>query len=82
MKIEIKGEFKNGNINKLYDYLLKIDDLQLFDYMGLKVELDPTVDFANQNMLIRWADVNEGFNDKIIAHSLEEFQENFKIIAE
>lgn len=80
MKIDIKGKFKNGNINKLYDYLIEIDDLQLFDYMGLEVELDPTVDFADQNMLIRWTDVNEGFNDRMIVRSLEEFQEHFKII--
>lgn len=82
MKIEIKGKFKNGVINKLYDYLIDIDDLQLFEYMGVEVELDPTVYFEDQEMLIRWLDVNEGFNDRMIVRSLEEFQENFKIINE
>lgn len=80
MKIDIKGEFKNGSINQLYDYLTDIDDYQLFDFMGLEVELDPTVDFDYQNILIRWTDINEGFNDKIIVKSLSEFQNHFKII--
>ena len=80
MKIDIKGEFKNGSINELYDYLTDIDDYQLFDFMGLKVELDPTVDFDYQNILVRWTDINEGFNDKIIVKSLSEFQIHFKII--
>ena len=42
--------------------------------MGMKVELDPTVDFTNQNLLVRWLDLDEGFNDKIIVYSLKEFQ--------
>ena len=40
----------------------------------MKVELDPTVDFNSQNILIRWEDLEEGFNDKIIVYSLKEFK--------
>ena len=48
--------------------------------MGLKVEIDPTIDFNNQNVLIRWVDVEEGFNDKMIIRSVEEFNANFMSI--
>ena len=77
MKIEYKGNLnKKGKINDLVDYL-ENSSINVWKYMGMKVELDPTVDFTNQNLLVRWLDLNEGFNDKIIVHSLKEFLIHF-----
>ena len=78
MKIEYKGDIaKKGSINELVKYLEQTK-IHFWTYMGMKVELDPTVDFTNQNLLVRWLDIKEGFNDKIIVHSLQEFQTYFK----
>ena len=78
MIIEYKGDTNiKGEINELVDYL-ESSQKELWVYMGMKVELDPTVDFTNQNLLVRWIDIEEGFNDKIIVHSLKEFQTHFK----
>jgi len=52
--------------------------MQLWEYMGLKVEIDPTIDFNSENILVRWLDIEEGFNDKIIVNSLNEFNAIFK----
>jgi len=43
--------------------------------MGLKV-IDPMIVF-NQNALIRWTDVEEGFNEKMTVCSVDEFSTNF-----
>ncbi len=81
MIIEYKGSIKyKGNINSLVRYLEQKSDKQKWEYSGLIVELDPTVDFTNQNMLVRWLDVNEGLNYKIIVNSIDEFKVNFKEI--
>ncbi len=81
MIIEYKGSIKyKGNINSLVRYLEQKSDEQKWEYSGLIVELDPTVDFTNQNMLVRWLDVNEGLNYKIIVNSIDEFKVNFKEI--
>ncbi len=78
MKINQHGTKQSiGQINTLVDYLVETNDLQKWDYMGLTVEIDPTVDYNNQNMLIRWLDVNEGFNDRLIVNSLSEFNSHF-----
>ncbi len=78
MKIEYKGNLnKKGEINDLVHYL-ENSSTNVWKYMGMKVELDPTVDFTNQNLLVRWLDLDEGFNDKIIVYSLQEFQVHFK----
>jgi len=78
MKINQHGTRQSiGQINTLVDYLVETNDLQKWDYMGLTVEIDPTVDYNNQNMLIRWLDVNEGFNDRLIVNSLSEFNSHF-----
>jgi len=69
-----------GNITPLVDLLMNVDASQRWEYMGLKVEIDPTIDFNNQNVLVRWLDVNEGFNDRIIFYSLNEFNTNFTTI--
>jgi hypothetical protein len=44
------------------------------------VEVDPTIDCKANNALIRWTDINEGFNDKIIINSLAEFKSYFKLV--
>lgn len=67
----------NGKINSLADYLEVANDLQNWDYMGLKVEIDPTVDYNNNNVLVRWTDTLEGFNDRIIVKSIDEFNQHF-----
>lgn len=78
MRFDRHGTRKiNGKINSLADYLEAANDLQIWDYMGLKVEIDPTVDFNNNNVLVRWADTLEGFNDRIIVNSKDEFNQHF-----
>lgn len=69
----------NGQINALADFLTEADSLQKWekDYMGITVEIDPTVDYIDNNVLVRWTDTLEGFNDKIIVSSLEEFNQHF-----
>jgi len=80
MIVENKGKQENkGEINNLVQYLESTDDSQLWKHYGMNVELDPTVDFSSQNVLIRWLDIDEGFNDKIIVNSLEQFQSHFKM---
>lgn len=81
MKFDQRGFRESiGEINALVDYLESADGLQLWNYMGLSVEIDPTVDFNDQNVLVRWTDVNEGFNDRIIVTSLDEFKNIFNEI--
>lgn len=79
MKFDYKGfERNNTKIEYLISLFKKIENSQKWIYMGLEVELDPTVDYYNENILIRWISVEEGFNDKIIVSSLLEFQILFK----
>ena len=79
MKVEYKqNQIPNGNIQDLVKLLEKSSSV--WEYMGMKVEIDPTVDISSQNVLIRWLDLEEGFNDKIIVHSPKEFKTHFKKI--
>lgn len=81
MKLDHKGiERSNTKIETLISLLKNIADQQLWEYMGLKVEIDPTIDYEDENILVRWLDVEEGFNDKIIVNSLHEFNNFFKPI--
>jgi len=81
MKIDQYGIRQiNGKINALVDYLEAANGSQKWNYMGLTVEIDPTVDYNNQNALIRWVDLSEGFNDKIIVNSFKEFVCHFSKI--
>lgn len=81
MKIDYKNtEVINTNILPLVEYLQNIDDSDLWNYMGMSVEIDPTVDYRDSNVLIRWTDTVEGFNDKIIINSLKEFKQHFQKI--
>ena len=78
MKLEYKGNIEiKSKINELVNYL-ENSQKNIWIYMGMNVEIDPTVDFTNQNLLVKWLDFDEGFNDKIIVHSLDEFNEYFK----
>jgi hypothetical protein len=78
MKLDFKGTERNTTkIQSLID-LLQTSDSHLWNYMGFKVEIDPTIDYSNENILVRWLDTDEGFNDKIIVYSLLEFQSLFK----
>ena len=78
MKLDFKGIERNTTkIQTLID-LLQTSNSQLWEYMGLNVEIDPTIDYNNKNVLVRWLDIEEGFNDKIIVYSLYEFQNLFK----
>ena len=81
MKFDYKGNLdKSTSINDFVSVLINVSDYKLWQYMGLTVEIDTTVDFINENVLVRWLDINEGFNDKIIVNSLNEFNNNFKPI--
>ena len=79
MKVEYKqNQIPKGKIVELVELLE--NSSYLWEYMGMIVEIDPTADFSSQNVLIRWLDIKEGFNDKIIVHSLEEFKDKFNKI--
>ncbi len=81
MKFDYKG-IRNINIqiSDFIDFLLSINDNSLWEYQGMIVQIDPTVDYGNNNVLVRWRDVNEGFNDKIIYYNLAEFKKDFKLL--
>lgn len=81
MKFDYKGkETSESRIVDFINYLKETDASSLWNYMGLTVEIDPTVDYGSENVLIRWTDINEGFNDKIIYYNLAEFKKDFQII--
>ena len=81
MHIETKGEIKlSGRINSMFNCLQNISNKQRWEYNGLIVGIDPTVDFEDQNILMRWTDIEEDFNDKVLIYSLCEFHSQFKPI--
>lgn len=78
MKFDFKGIIRNQTkIDSLIALFEKTNSLQTWNYMGLEVEIDPTVDYNDENALIRWTSIDEVFNDKIIVSSLLEFQSLF-----
>ncbi len=79
MRFDFKGNpnLKTG-ITDFIQYLEVVEANQKWLYQGLSVTIDPTVDYTNENVLVRWLDENEGFNDKIILSSLHEFKTLFK----
>jgi hypothetical protein len=80
MKFDFKGKNQEeGDFSDFVNYFNLIADDVLWTYQGLSVELDPTADYNNKNILIRWTDINEGFNDKIIYYNLAEFKKDFRI---
>lgn len=81
MKYDYKGEKHiNAPIQDLVFLLEKVDNKSIWLHNGLKVEIDPTVDFVDNNVLVRWCDVDEGFNDKVIYTSLKSFQKDFTLL--
>jgi len=79
MTFDFKGSPKQtASIEDFIQLLQTISDDQLWEYEGLAVTIDPTVDYNHQNILVRWLDIDEGFNDKIILSSLHEFKTLFK----
>ena len=81
MKVEIKNiNYNPKKIKSLFDYFQSLKEISRWEYNGLIVVLDPTLDFKGNSALIRWTDLNEGFNDKIIVNSLAEFTSYFKLI--
>ncbi len=80
MKITYKGKKKSlGIIQSLVSIIENLNENKKWVFNGLTVELDVTVDYSNKNALIRWTDIDEGFNDKLIVNSLAEFELNFKL---
>ena len=78
MKFDCKGtQTNNCLLNDFVAMLESIKDNSLWNYKGLQVEIDPTIDYSDNNVLIRWKDINEGFNDKIIYYNLAEFKKDF-----
>lgn len=79
MRFDFKGNpnLQTG-ITDFIQYLEVVVANQKWFYQGLSVTIDPTVDYTNENVLVRWLDENEGFNDKIILSSLHEFKTLFK----
>ncbi len=81
MKFDCKGtQTNNCLLNDFVAMLESIKDNSLWNYKGLQVEIDPTIDYSDNNVLIRWKDINEGFNDKIIYYNLAEFKKVFQLI--
>lgn len=81
MKFDFKGiEHSENKIPDFVRYIQAIAESSLWIYKGLTVELDPTVDYSNNNVLIRWKDIEEGFNDKAIYHKLAEFKKDFQLL--
>lgn len=81
MKFDYKGTKSPSNeINEFIGFLYSVNENSLWNYRGLTVEIDPTLDYSFNNVLIRWVDVNEGFNDKIIYYNLAEFNNDFKLL--
>lgn len=79
MKFDTKGlEDKKSKIHDFASHLRAISNSSLWAYRGLIVEIDPTVDYGDENVLIRWTSIAEGFNDKIIYHNLAAFNNDFK----
>ena len=81
MKFNCKGIKSPVNeINDFIGFLYSVKENSLWSYNGLTVEIDPTLDYSFNNVLIRWVDVNEGFNDKVIYYNLAEFKKDFKLL--
>ena len=78
-----KGTQRNQTkIDSLIALFENTNSFQTWSYMGLEVEIDPTIDYNNENALIRWTSIDEGFNGKIIVSSLIEFYSLFKPVSQ
>lgn len=81
MKVELKNSnHKPNEIKSLIVYFQSLNQMPVWEFKGLIVELDPTIDCKANDALIRWTDINEGFNEKLIINSLTEFKSYFKLV--
>ena len=81
MKFDFKGIMNSNNALQDFVHLLEmIDNKSIWHYKGLTVEIDPTVDFNYGNVLVRWTDIYEGFNDRILYKSLNDFKKDFTLV--
>lgn len=81
MIYDFKGiKTKKFLLNNFLVFLSSVKDNCYWEYYGMKVEINPTIDFENNNILIRWYNVDEGFNDKIIYYNLADFKKEFTLI--
>jgi hypothetical protein len=81
MTFDFKGNYNpNSRILDFIKFLENINGNSIWNYQGLKVEIDPTIDTEQNNVLIRWTDIEEGFNDRIIFSNLDQFIKNFQLI--
>jgi hypothetical protein len=81
MKFDHKGiRTVDNRINDFEKFLYSVKDNSLWKYNGLIVEIDPTVDYGSSNVLIRWVNIDECFNDKVIYYNLAEFKKDFKLL--
>lgn len=81
MKFDFKGSRTEENkIAEFIEFLTLLNDKNRWIHNGLIVEIDPTVDYRNNNILIRWKDIFEGFNDRLIYTNLVDFKKDFKLV--
>jgi len=81
MKFDYKGIMNKTNAIQDFVHLLEtVDNKSIWNYKGLTVTIYPTVDFNNENVLMRWTDIHEGFNDRIIYQSLNDFKKDFTLV--
>lgn len=71
---------ENSAFNEFVDFIENQPHIN-WQYFGMNVELDPTVDFNNENIKVRWTDLEEGFNDSVILKNKTEFLNTFRKIA-
>ena len=71
-----KTESSNPIFKEFVDFI-KTQDFNGWQYMEMDVELDPTVCFADESVLVRWTDFENGFNGRLILKTKEQFLQNF-----
>ena len=79
MTFDVRGkktESSNPIFKEFVDFI-KTQDFNGWQYMGMDVELDPTVCSADESVLVRWTDFENGFNDRLILKTKEQFLQNF-----
>lgn len=78
MKFDFKGiKTEESKIDDFIEFLNFLNGENLWNFKGLRVEIDPTFDYNNNNVLIRWKDLKEGFNDRLIYYNIVDFKKDF-----
>lgn len=78
MKFDFKGiKTEESKIDDFIEFLNFLNGENLWNFKGLRVEIDPTLDYNNNNVLIRWKDLKEGFNDRLIYYIIVDFKKDF-----